>query len=422
MKLKFWNTLLPGLLTGLVLLASGCGNASKNQKKMEKMKTGELIKGTFAYDVNVMKGNKSYAILRSEDSTRLVLVSADLQGRVMTSTFDGMNGFSIGWVNDKFIRSGKIQAHFNPWGGEERLWLGPEGGQFSLFFKPGDPFDLDHWVTPAAFDTEPFETEERRDRKVKFTRDITLVNYSSHTFDIGIRRTVRLLEDNDLKDLLGEKLPENVKWVGYETENILVNKGDHAWTKDAGMPSIWLLGMYRPSDATTIVVPYHTGDSNVLGRVVNDAYFGKIPPDRLKIKDGVIFFKGDGKSRGKIGLNPGRAKDVLGSYDKINHILTIVKYNKPEGVTDYVNSMWEIQKNPFDGDVVNAYNDGPLPDGGQLGPFYELETSSPAAALKPGEKFTHASQTWHFSGTERALSEIAEKILGTSIEDINNTF
>ncbi|MCD6202408.1 MAG: hypothetical protein J7K46_11440 [Bacteroidales bacterium] len=420
MKSYFRNTILTGMLTGLALLTSGCGNASKNEKKMEEMKTSELKEGTFVYDVNVMKDNKSYAILRSEDSTRLILVSADLQGRVMTSTFDGMNGYSIGWVNDKFIRAGKIQKHFNPWGGEERLWLGPEGGQFSLFFKPGAPFDLDHWYTPAAFDTEPFETEEKSDSMVRFARDITLVNYSSHTFDIGIRRTVHLLEENDLKDLLDERLPRNVKWVGYETENVLENKGDQAWTKEFGMPSIWLLGMYRPSDATTIVIPFNTGDSKVLGKVVNDAYFGKISPDRLKIKDGVIFFKGDGKSRGKIGLNPERAKDVLGSYDNINHILTIVKYNKPEGVADYVNSMWEIQKDPFDGDVINAYNDGPLPDGGQLGPFYELETSSPAAVLKPGEKLIHVSQTWHFSGSERALSVIAEKILGASIGDIKN--
>ena len=41
--------------------------------------------------------------------------------------------------------------------GEDRFWLGPEGGQFALFFKKGDPFDLDHWQTPAMMDTEPFE-------------------------------------------------------------------------------------------------------------------------------------------------------------------------------------------------------------------------------------------------------------------------
>ena len=30
----------------------------------------------------------------------------------------------------------------NVFGGEDRFWLGPEGGQFALYFKAGDPFDL----------------------------------------------------------------------------------------------------------------------------------------------------------------------------------------------------------------------------------------------------------------------------------------
>ena len=38
----------------------------------------------------------------------------------------------------------------NVFGGEDRFWLGPEGGQFALYFKPGDPFDLDHWQVPEA--------------------------------------------------------------------------------------------------------------------------------------------------------------------------------------------------------------------------------------------------------------------------------
>jgi hypothetical protein len=30
-------------------------------------------------------------------------------------------------------------------GGEDRFWLGPEGGQYALYFNAGDPFDLDHY-------------------------------------------------------------------------------------------------------------------------------------------------------------------------------------------------------------------------------------------------------------------------------------
>ena len=56
--------------------------------------------------------------------------------------------------------------------------------------------------------------------------------------------------------------------------------------------------------------------------------------------------------------------------------------------------------NPYSGDALNSYNDGPLEDGSQMGPFYELETSSPAAALKPGESITHSQITIHLPVTK----------------------
>ncbi len=87
-----------------------------------------------------------------------------------------------------------------------------------------------------------------------------------------------------------------------------------------------------------------------------------------------------------------------------------------------MNSKWEIQKDPFSGDAINAYNDGPVEDGTQMGPFYELESSSPAAGLKPGEKMTHSQRIFHFTGTEAELSSITEKIFGVSLNDIAAKF
>ena len=64
-----------------------------------------------------------------------------------------------------------------------------------------------------------------------------------------------------------------------------------------------------------------------------------------------------------------------------------MQFTRPDGAADYVNSMWEIQSEPYKGDALNSYNDGP-PGPGQkpLGPFYELESSSPALALEPGQQ------------------------------------
>ena len=68
--------------------------------------------------------------------------------------------------------------------------------------------------------------------------------------------------------------------------------------------------------------------------------------------------------------------------------------------------------------MVNSYNDGPLYNGEQLGPFYELETSSPAKALKANECIKHIHRTYHFEGSPEALNIIAKKVFGTDLNTI----
>ena len=81
-----------------------------------------------------------------------------------------------------------------------------------------------------------------------------------------------------------------------------------------------------------------------------------------------------------------------------------------------------MQDDPFSGDAINSYNDGPLEDGTQMGPFYEIESSSPALALKPGESYAHIQRTYHFEGSEKELDVLAKKLLGVSIEEIKKQF
>ena len=144
-----------------------------------------------------------------------------------------------------------------------------------------------------------------------------------------------------------------------------------------------------------------------------------MPAERLRAKDGLIYFKGDGLHRSKIGLDPRRSTGRAASYDATRGVLTLVRYDQPEGARDYVNSMWEIQKEPFRGDVVNSYNDGPPAPGQKpLGPFYELESSSPAAALAPGARLTHTHRTFHLQGDRQALDALARRLVGVPLETI----
>jgi len=84
----------------------------------------------------------------------------------------------------------------------------------------------------------------------------------------------------------------------------------------------------------------------------------------------------------------------------------------------YVNSKWELQKEPYKGDVINSYNDGPLADGTQMGPFFEIESSSPALELKKGETGEYSQTTCHLTGDYNSMKQIAQQLLGVNLDDL----
>src|SRR6202034_1953291 len=131
-----------------------------------------------------LQDHKETIILSDNTAVAQVAVVPAYQGRVMTSTADGAAGLSFGWINRELIASGETKKHINAVGGEDRIWLGPEGGQFGLFFEKGAPFDLEHWFTPPAIDTEPFDVVLREQDHVEFQRQFSVTNASGAQFDV----------------------------------------------------------------------------------------------------------------------------------------------------------------------------------------------------------------------------------------------
>lgn len=373
---------------------------------------------TFADDLAFMSRHGKIMTLAGEGEAKVAL-SAEWQGRVMTSGV-GAQGRSLGWINRPFIEAGKTGTQFDNFGGEDRFWLGPEGGQHGLYFPPGAKFEFDLWQTPHAMQEGAWAVKAEDAKSVTFEKTMKVTNWSKVDFDVKVVRTVRLLGKADAKTHLG--VDASAPLVAYESDNEIENVGKTKWSKEKGLLSIWVLAMYAPVPDTRVVIPFDP--KATANPIVNDAYFGKVPPDRLLVKPeaGVLFFKCDGKHRSKIGLGPKRAKNVLGSYSAEAKLLTIVQYDKaPEG-SPYVNSMWEQQKDPYGGDVVNSYNDGPpAPGKPPLGGFYELETSSPGLALGPGDKGRHAHRTFHFVGEPAALEPIAKQVLGVGLSEISRS-
>lgn len=417
-------TIIMLAFSSLTILLSGC-------RSLFCSSCGKPDGPTYASDLEFLK--KHTDIIELRDGEAAVALAPAYQGRVMTSTFDSANGPSFGWINRPVVEKGvlaadaakgKLEEHIYVFGGEERFWLGPEGGQFGLFFSPNSKFVFDEWHTPAAIDTDPYAVAHRDERSARFTHRAKLTNWSGTQFDVSVERTITLLTKKEAASRLGLTIPDSVDLVAYESSNTIRNEGTKRWTRRTGLLSIWLLGMYPPTPGTTVAIPILPGPEEKLEPRVNDTYFGKVPAQYLKIEEDAVFFKGDGTRRGKIGINPQRTKNIAGSFDENAGILNLVQVDPATRTrAGYVNSMWENQAEPFKGDALNSYNDGSPGEGKPpLGPFYELETSSPAANLQPGGFITHSQVTVHLRGPRKALDAIANQKLGIGLERIEKAF
>lgn len=408
----------PYLLLILVLiLCSSCKN-DKEKQVTKKESTPEKV-SDFQKDLTFLKEKDSRLVtLGDPNHGPAVLVSPKYQGKVFTSSSGSKKGKSFGWVNyDAF--EGKTDPHMNAYGGEDRLWLGPEGGPFSLFFEKGTEMVYENWHTPPAFDTEEWELSSSSSTKASLSKEMDLKNYEGTKFKLIIEREISLLKTSEIEKMLSIAITDSIKTVGFKTSNKLINKNDFDWNEETGAPVMWNLGMFSPSPKSVIILPYEESD----GKVATTDYFGEIPDDRIKNEkeDQVLYLKADGKHRGKLGMTSQRTKGIAGSYAEDTEVLTITLFDVDSSKT-YLNQEWKVNVDPFEGDAMNAYNDGPLEDGSQMGPFYEIESVSPAALIASEESIIHTHSVFHFEGDRKDLNDISKKVFGVSLDKISKVF
>ena len=218
----------------ICIFLSSCSNKTAN--------------GTFGYDQHFLSEYLSLITLQENQGMSQVVVIPEYQGRVMTSTANGIEGNSYGWINYELIASQKFNTHINVFGGEDRFWIGPEGGQYAIFFKKGTEFTFENWYTPKEIDTEAFEIVSQSAKHVGFSKRMHLVNYQDFAFDIEVNREVTIFNDKEITKNLGINLSSKLNYVGYQSKNEIVNIGKTAWSKETGLLSVWILGMYMPSE------------------------------------------------------------------------------------------------------------------------------------------------------------------------------
>ena len=396
-----------------------------------------------------------------------VAVCPEWNGRVMTSTGDGLDGTSYGLIHVAAIDAAQVGPAFCFFGGEDQLTLSPKGGPFSLYYETeaaGFSSARDHPHPPHGYREGPFVVDTAPpDPQIRMRRTVQMTNLAGALFDFDIVRTVRLLEHGDIERFLGHPVAvsleqSDVSFVGFETTNSLHNRGQPL-VRESGLVSLRIRSMFNSGQNTVVIVPFRIGDAVELGPTVCADFLGASPHGRLRVLPQAALLRADSKYRCQIGVSRRRALPILGSVDFRTGLLTLTTFNLPtkpwqrdypcndycettgNAVVDFVSAReyflaestatasdendGEIvlerspEDTPYSGEVVRVYNHGPAHPGEQpTAQFYEFNVFSPATELNRGESLTHHQFTAHINADNQTLAYLVRTILGVEYERV----
>jgi hypothetical protein len=355
-----------------------------------------------------------------------VACAPTLVGRVMSCAFDALRGDTLGWIGVEAIQRGAVDPVFNNFGGEERIWFGPEGSQFGLHFADETQSFAAYRVQPAM-SSQPYTVlrqSQQRDFLVMCSR-IELSNLQGTSFILNVERTIRLVEVSPYH--LG--VDGSVETIGFQSETLITNIGPRSIGRQTGFLSCWTPGTHPNGSGRFVIMPFRASGSHEKGDPVLRDYFknfclgGRFPAERWRVGRDHAVLKSDGVCRVKVSLGPKRALNRIGSISVDGTELAINDFDLyPE--LPYVAAFWrEISpEEALQGEAVSSYIDGPDEKGNRAGDFYELETLSPALQLKPGESFVHRNRVVHLRGACEDIDEIAKRFLNVSTQHIVAVF
>ncbi len=378
----------------------------------------EMDDHSFAADVAFIADHAHVTVLRAEGCGPVAVAPA-LEGRVMTSAF-GETGPGFGLVNRAAILAGPRDTRFANYGGEDRLWLSPEGGPHALFFEPGSAQTADNWFVPSFGSKTGVLLSERPSatRIILAPTAVRVRDQAGTWLDLTVDRTIEALSRSEVAACLGlPDLDDVFRIVAFRSINSLTWSGAppaHA------LVGLWVLGQFNPSARTTVLFPFRGGAAvpdaspqDSAAAAIKRDYFGVVPDERLQVllpasprAFGLARFQADGRLRSKIGLSAAAATGWIGAWDEDRGVLTLVNHTLPPPGAPVPDCDWKVP-NPraMRGDVATSYNHGGEPR------FFELESLSAALPLEDGASIEHVHTTIHLGGDRRALADIARAVL-----------
>ena len=165
------------------------------------------------------------------------MISPELQGRVITSSLGGLKGYCNGWF-DKQLLASKVRP-INGIGGEDRIWIGPLGGQFSFYYQQIGPLSEENWSVPKTMNTEAFKLVRKAHDRVDLQKEMKLVNFIGTEIKLKVNRSIQILDRPDIQRNLSLDFGNDIAFVAFESAHSIVNLNSQALQKETGLVSIW---------------------------------------------------------------------------------------------------------------------------------------------------------------------------------------
>ena len=303
-----------------------------------------------------------------------VAVCPEWNGRILTSTCEGLEGDSFGFANVRVMDTDQ----FEDFGGEDQWTISP----------------LIH----------SFTVESIKENKAVLQRTLSMTDANGTPVEFHLSRTISLLNRQKIGTLFGDSITEsleqeNASVVCFRTENTV-------WTKEKAWVASRQRGMFNASPHQCIIVltpPEDDSESEPFP--VDIDYMGGSPHNRIRHLPQALLIRADGHGRCRVTIPFSQSPPIFGAVELRFGTLTLWTFDLPD---------------TSDEDVVRIYNSG-RSHGSALdwATYYEMNCFAAAQQLQPEQPLTYCQGTLHLNADNQTFGNIVQKIFDVSLEDIS---
>ena len=359
-------------------------------------KKDTIMKNSMQELVNFLE-KKTKVIKIGDEKGPLIVILPEIGAKIIGMSIDGLKGENLLWISDSLLN--------------ESYWKKPDWniGGARTWISPEDQFYLDNsnnWFVPSNMDPGKYVEELSDKNSIQCSNTFEINDKNNNHYKVKITRKIEII-NSPQENIKPDKY--NFSFAGFTFTHELQNIDSKTIGKDIPYMGLWSLIQLNANG--TMIIPIKEVKDKRGENYRN--FFNIFTPDRISVKSNNITVKMDGKFRGKIGIAPWAAKELLAYlYDIKNDeaILFIKNFSvNPEG--KYLDKPWG--KESSYGDAVEIYNDD-----GKMGGFCEMECHAEAKELKQNEKISHTITFTAFKGKKSDLKDFALKLLKISPENI----